>query len=186
MYSRATRGIDHLINVLQLVNIHSLLNSLDHKELPLRHDRDVDDLDGELQLRNLHRFLHLCYGAATPALSLSLQTHNTSIQLRAFMVVTLASSVTFTSLASRLDGPSVMPELPRLFHPRADRLPAPPVRELGHSVGACRTTCQHGIVTMAHNFLRMSASRFMNDSTLSYKLLRMAMSSFIFADSFTK
>ena len=34
-----------------------LLHSLDHGDLPLRNDKDVNDLDDELQLRNLHNFL---------------------------------------------------------------------------------------------------------------------------------
>ena len=34
-----------------------LLHSLDHGDLPLRNDRDVNDLVDELQLRNLHSFL---------------------------------------------------------------------------------------------------------------------------------
>ena len=39
------RGIEHLVNELQQENHHSILNSQDQGKLPLRHDRDVDDLD---------------------------------------------------------------------------------------------------------------------------------------------
>ena len=42
-----TTNIDHFLNVLQLEKLN------DHGNLPLRHDRDVDDNDG-LQLRRLH------------------------------------------------------------------------------------------------------------------------------------
>ena len=47
------RDIEHLVNELQLENLSGLLNSLDKGKLPLRCDRDVDDLDTALQLRHL-------------------------------------------------------------------------------------------------------------------------------------
>ena len=39
------RDIEHLVNELHLENLGGLLKSLDLGKLPLRHDRDVDDLD---------------------------------------------------------------------------------------------------------------------------------------------
>ena len=45
----------------QLVNLSGLLNSLDHGDLPLRNERDVDDLDG-LQLRRLRSYLQSEHG----------------------------------------------------------------------------------------------------------------------------
>ena len=42
-----TTDVDHLVNVLQLEKLN------DHGNLPVRHDRDVNDND-ELQLRRLH------------------------------------------------------------------------------------------------------------------------------------
>ena len=39
----AIRDIDHLVQ--QLEKINGLTNCLDHERLPVRHDRDVDDLD---------------------------------------------------------------------------------------------------------------------------------------------
>ena len=53
------RDIGH--GVQQLGNVHGQTNSLDHEKLPLRHVRDVDDLDG-LQLRRLHGFSSLDHG----------------------------------------------------------------------------------------------------------------------------
>ena len=40
-----TRDIKHLVDELQLENHYGFLNSQDQGKLPLRHDRDVDDLD---------------------------------------------------------------------------------------------------------------------------------------------
>ena len=54
MSSRANRGISHLINVLQLRDFHGLLNSLDHRDLPLCNNKDVDDLDAAERVRPLH------------------------------------------------------------------------------------------------------------------------------------
>ena len=44
------RDVDHLVQ--QLEKIYGLTNCLDHERLPLRRERDVDDLEG-LQLRRL-------------------------------------------------------------------------------------------------------------------------------------
>ena len=46
----STTNIDHPVNVLQLEKLN------DHGNLPMRHDRDVDE-DDELQLRRLHSLL---------------------------------------------------------------------------------------------------------------------------------
>ena len=45
-----TTDVDHLVNVLQLEKLN------DHGNLPVHHDRNVEDNDG-LQLRRLHSFL---------------------------------------------------------------------------------------------------------------------------------
>ena len=45
-----TTDVDHLVDVLQLEKLN------DHGNLPVHHDRNVDDNDG-LQLRRLHSFL---------------------------------------------------------------------------------------------------------------------------------
>ena len=37
--------VDHLFNGLQLENLYVCLNSQDHRNLHLRHDGNVDDLD---------------------------------------------------------------------------------------------------------------------------------------------
>ena len=48
------RDIKHLVHV-QLESYYGLLNSEDHGKRPLRHDKDVDDLEDELQLRCVQR-----------------------------------------------------------------------------------------------------------------------------------
>ena len=51
------QDVGHLVNELQLWNRNGRLNRQDHGELPLRNDREDNDIVDELQLRNIHSFL---------------------------------------------------------------------------------------------------------------------------------
>ena len=60
LHDQHNRDIDHLIiSVLQLGNLDGLLNHPVHVGLSLRHDRDVDDIFGELQRWNINVLGHL-------------------------------------------------------------------------------------------------------------------------------
>ena len=51
------RYVQHSVSVLQLTCLHSLLGSVQHRNLPLDHDGDVNNFVDELQLWHLDGFL---------------------------------------------------------------------------------------------------------------------------------
>ena len=51
LYDLHNKDRGHLVNTLLQENRSGLLNRRNHRDLPLRHDRDVENLVGELQLR---------------------------------------------------------------------------------------------------------------------------------------